>query len=61
MRYAMSNEVKKNDIFAQGVDIYNLEITGEVAVTLTSACGGATASGPKVLTLIEDDNSSSGQ
>lgn len=61
MRYAMSNEVKKNNMFAQGVDIYNLEVTGEVAVTLTSACGGATAMGSKLLVSVEDDNRSSGQ
>lgn len=36
-------------------------MTGEVAVTLTSACGGATASDPKVLVDVEDDNSSSRQ
>ena len=32
-----------------GVDVYNQEITGEVAASLTAASGGTNTSGPKVL------------
>ena len=32
-----------------GVDVYNQEITGEVAATLTAACGGTNTSGCKVI------------
>ncbi len=32
-----------------GVDLYNQEITGEISVTLTAACGGTNTSGGKVL------------
>lgn len=35
-----------------GVDIYNLQLTGETAVTLTANVGGTTTSGAKVLTEI---------
>ena len=34
---------------AQGADVYNGELTGETAVTVTSATGIANASGPKVI------------
>jgi len=36
---------------AQGADVYNGEITGETAATVTSATGIANASGPKVLAV----------
>lgn len=36
---------------AQGADVYNGEITGETAATVTSATGIANASGPKVLSF----------
>ena len=36
-----------------GVDLYNQEITGEIAVTLTAACGGTNTSGGKVLIEVE--------
>jgi DNA (cytosine-5)-methyltransferase 1 len=36
-------------LVAQGADVYNGEITGETAATVTSATGIANASGPKVL------------
>ena len=35
-----------------GVDIYNLQLTGETAVTITANVGGTTTSGAKVLTEI---------
>ena len=35
-----------------GEDIYNLQLTGETAVTITAAVGGANTSGAKVLTEI---------
>lgn len=35
---------------AIGVDVYNQSIDGEVAATLTQACGGSNTSGPKVMT-----------
>ena len=38
-----------------GVDLYNQEITGEIAVTLTAACGGTTPSGGKVLIEVEHE------
>lgn len=34
---------------AQGADVYNGEVTGDVAATVTSATGTANASGPKVV------------
>ena len=34
-----------------GVDVYNQELTGEVAASLTAASGGANTSGPKVFSL----------
>lgn len=34
-----------------GCDVYNQEITGEVAASLTAACGGTNTSGEKVLCL----------
>tara|TARA_R110002096_G_scaffold147833_1_gene308197 strand:- start:30 stop:1451 length:1422 start_codon:yes stop_codon:yes gene_type:complete len=37
-----------------GADVYNGEITGETAATVTSATGIANASGPKVLASIQD-------
>ena len=33
----------------QGADVYNGELTGEIAATLTNACGGSNTSGAKVL------------
>jgi len=36
---------------AQGADVYNGEITGETAATVTSATGIANASGPKVMAV----------
>ncbi len=36
---------------AQGADVYNGEITGETAATVTSATGIANASGPKVVAI----------
>ena len=36
-------------LVAQGADVYNGELTGETAVTVTSATGIANASGPKVI------------
>lgn len=33
----------------QGADVYNGHLTGELAVTLTSACGGTNTSGQKVM------------
>ena len=33
----------------EGCDVYNHELTGEVAATVTAACGGTNTSGPKVL------------
>ena len=38
-------------LVAQGADVYNGEITGETAATVTSATGIANASGPKVLSF----------
>lgn len=38
-----------------GVDIYNQEITDNVAATLTAACGGTNTSGPKVMSTIGVD------
>ncbi len=35
-----------------GVDVYNQTIDGEVAATLTEACGGTNTSGPKILTSV---------
>jgi DNA (cytosine-5)-methyltransferase 1 len=37
---------------AQGVDVYNQCIDGDVAATLTKACGGSNTSGPKVLDTV---------
>jgi hypothetical protein len=34
-----------------GVDVYNQEITGEVAAALTAACGGTNTSGAKVIAI----------
>ena len=36
---------------AQGADVYNGELTGDIAVTVTSATGDSTASGPKVMAI----------
>jgi site-specific DNA-cytosine methylase len=36
---------------AQGVDVYNQCIDGDVAATLTKACGGSNTSGPKVMDM----------
>lgn len=33
----------------EGCDVYNHEVTGEVAATVTAACGGSNTSDPKVL------------
>lgn len=44
-------------LVAQGADVYNGEITGETAATVTSATGIANASGPKVVVL-EDQGGS---
>lgn len=33
----------------EGCDVYNQEMTGDVASTVTAACGGTNTSGPKVL------------
>mgnify|MGYP003113766393 CR=1 FL=1 len=38
-----------NHYITQGADVYNGELTGETAVTVTSATGIANASGPKVM------------
>jgi len=38
-----------NHYITQGADVYNGELTGETAVTVTSATGIANASGPKVI------------
>ena len=38
-------------LVAQGADVYNGELTGETAVTVTSATGIANASGPKVMAI----------
>mgnify|MGYP003667288506 CR=1 FL=1 len=42
-------------LVAQGADVYNGEITGETAATVTSATGIANASGPKVLASASED------
>jgi len=36
---------------AQGVDVYNQAIDGDVAATLTKACGGSNTSGPKIMDM----------
>ena len=41
--------VDEGKIIAQGADVYNGELTGEVAPTVTSATGISNASGPKVV------------
>jgi len=40
-------------IAAQGADVYNGEVTGDTAATVTSATGIANASGPKVVAQID--------
>ena len=42
-----------------GVDLYNQEITGEITVTLTAACGGTNTSGGKVLIEVEHERTDS--
>ena len=37
------------NMITQGADVYNGELTGETAVTVTSATGDSTASGPKAI------------
>tara|TARA_R100000654_G_scaffold782_3_gene3012 strand:- start:272 stop:1717 length:1446 start_codon:yes stop_codon:yes gene_type:complete len=39
------------NMITQGADVYNGELTGETAVTVTSATGIANASGPKVMAI----------
>ena len=41
-------------IQAQGADVYNGEVTGDTAATVTSATGIANASGPKVMASIQN-------
>ena len=41
--------VDEGKIIAQGADVYNGELTGEVAPTVTSATGISNASGPKAI------------
>jgi hypothetical protein len=43
-----------------GVDVYNQEITGEVAASLTAACGGTNTSGAKVLAFKQGQGSKAG-
>jgi len=44
-----SGETQTPALIAQGVDVYNGEVTGDTAATVTSATGIANASGPKVV------------
>jgi len=39
-------------VVAQGVDLYNHAMTGDVAATVTEACGGSNTSGPKVMGFV---------
>lgn len=39
---------------AIGVDVYNQEIIGDVAATLTGISGGTNTVGPKVLITVDD-------
>jgi DNA (cytosine-5)-methyltransferase 1 len=48
-KYYSNQWVDKGKMIAQGADVYNGEITGETAATVTSATGIANASGPKVI------------
>jgi DNA (cytosine-5)-methyltransferase 1 len=44
-----SGETQTPALIAQGADVYNGELTGDTAATVTSATGIANASGPKVV------------
>ena len=44
-----SGETQTPALIAQGADVYNGEVTGDTAATVTSATGIANASGPKVV------------
>jgi DNA (cytosine-5)-methyltransferase 1 len=44
-----SGETQTPALIAQGADVYNGEVTGDIAATVTSATGIANASGPKVV------------
>ena len=39
-------------VVQQGVDLYNHAMTGDVAATVTEACGGTNTSGPKVVGFV---------
>ena len=39
----------KSEVKQEGCDLYNGEITGDVASTVTAACGGTNTSGPKIM------------
>lgn len=47
------NGVEKHAIAVIGVDVYNQEITGEIAASITAASGGTNTSGPKVIERCE--------
>ena len=43
------------------IDVYNQTIDGDVAASLTAACGGTNTSGAKVLSFLERDKDNNGQ
>lgn len=43
------SSVNLNNVVRVGVDVYNQTIEGDIAPTLTAACGGTNTSGPKVM------------
>lgn len=47
------NGVEKHAVAAIAVDVYNQEITGEIAASITAASGGTNTSGPKVIERCE--------
>lgn len=45
----MSNTLTRAGVGTYAVDVYNQTIDGDVAATLTEACGGSNTSGPKLM------------